>query len=155
MTSNSFVKKLPWVSILLLVITYFNFGWLLLSLAVHWWVWLLVIVFSLSIAEALAAPFSFIRNVSRRLLGSDTTAFLSAIVSSFLGVVILAYFDVSAHALLLVAVAAFARLDLQARAVGEAKSFFILSGISLTSLGLGAAVYWGVNHISLIVNFFD
>lgn len=149
------MKKLPWLSLLLLIITYFNFGWSLSSLAVDWWVWVLVILFSLGIAEALAAPFSFIRNLSRRLIGSDTKAFLSAIVGAFLGVVILAYFDISAHALLLILVAGFVRLELQANAISETKSFMILSGVSLTSLGLGAAVYWGVNHLNLIVNFFN
>lgn len=148
------MKKLPWLSLLLLVITYFNLGWLLSSSVVHWGVWLLVIVFSIGIAEALAAPFSVIRNLARRLIGSDTKAFLSAIIGAFLGVVILAYFDISAHALLLILVGAIARLELQSTAISESRSFMILSSVSLSSLGLGAAVYWGVNHFNLIVNFF-
>ncbi|WP_206753412.1 hypothetical protein [Microcoleus sp. FACHB-672] len=155
MASTPFFKKVPWLSLSLLIATYFNFGWVLSASAADWWVWLLIIVYTLGIAEALAAPFSMIRYVVRRLISSDTKAFLSAIVASFFGIVILSYFDISGHALLLIAVAALLRLDLQAAAIGELKSFMILSAFSLLGLTLGSAAYWGVNHYSWVVKFLN
>lgn len=153
MTSTSFFKKVPWLSLLLLLATYFNFGWVLSASAAGWWIWLLIIVYSLGIAEALAAPRSMIRYVFRRLMSSDTKAFISAIVASFLGVVILSYFDISAHALLLIAVAALLRLDLQVSTLSEINTFITLSIFSLAGLGLGGAVNWGVNHSEQVIKF--
>ncbi len=155
MASTPLFKKIPWLSLSLVIATYFNFGWVLFASAADWWVWLLIIVYSLGIAEALAAPWSMIRQVFRRLISSDTKAFISAIVASFLGIVILSYFDISGHALLLIAVAALLRLDLQTAAISELKTFGILSAFSLLGLALGGAACWGVNHYSLLVKFFS
>ncbi|NEP10614.1 MAG: hypothetical protein F6K14_10450 [Symploca sp. SIO2C1] len=168
----SFVKKLPWTSLLLLVFTHAVFGWLV-SVQAHsvwqnaiedystigehrstltslWFAgayptlwdisWLLLlkgIVYILLISLALTAPFQLIKNCYSSWLQSDLRAFMSVIVGSFFGVIIIGSLDVFIRILVLIAASALVRIDLQTANYSEWQAFWLLSLVSLTGYSLG------------------
>lgn len=151
MTQMTLLKTLSRLSLILLSLGYFNLGWVLSEGKSPWWVWLLVTAFTLGVAETLAFPWSIVRALFNRWIISDTKAFFAATLASFITVVLLSWSHISAHALLLVAAATLARLDLQMASIGEFKAFFILNLLGFAGLGLGSLAHWGVNHLELVV----
>lgn len=135
-----FVKKLPWLTLLILFFTNSVFGWLLSASdfsEFSWVVWLLGAVYIVLIALALAAPLTLIQNFFGSWLQSDTRAFFSVIIGAFLAVIILCWLEIFVRILVLLSAGALARLDLQTAGYGEWQSFGILAGFSLIGFGLG------------------
>ncbi len=129
--------KTPWLSLLLLLVSYANFGRLLAESNVNWYVWGLATGLALLIAEALASPWSLIRTVAIRWLKSDTRAFITVMASAFLAVAVLNWFHISAQGILLVTASALVRLDAQILGTSDLQAFFIVMSVSLLGLGLG------------------
>lgn len=142
-----FIRQLPRLSLSLLMVTYFNFGWVLSESEASWWIWVLSIVFTFLLAEALAAPWSIIRTFSTRWLKSDYRAFFSVLLGAFLLVVFLSWFDISAHGLLLFVAASIARLDLQTGTYRAWQDFVILSVFAAIGLALGGGIYQLVDSL--------
>ncbi|MBW4543245.1 MAG: hypothetical protein KME25_02175 [Symplocastrum torsivum CPER-KK1] len=156
-----FVKKLPWVSLLLLLFTYGVFGWLLSTDAERlanvdarkltsttltlgntaWLLWLMGAIYSFLIAFALAAPLTLIRNFYTGWLQSDTRAFFSVIFGAFFAVIILSWLEVVVRILVLLAAGALVRLDLQTADYGEWQAFGIISAVSLGGFSLGVIMH--------------
>jgi len=135
------MKINPPLSILLIFIANINLGWVLSQSKSHPLVWIISTFFILIMAESLASPWALIRNVFFRWMESDTRAFLTAISTSFFAVVLLSWFHISTHLLILVISASIARLDLQTSAVTELNAFLILATLSLLGLGGGWLIY--------------
>ncbi len=133
-----FVKKLPWISLSLLVFTYAVFGWLISATDFSWLVWAMGAVYSLLIALALTAPFSLMKSFYSSWLRSDVRAFMSVIVGALLAVIIFCAFPIFIRILLLIAASALVRLDLQTAGYGEWQAFGIISVVSLIGLSLGS-----------------
>lgn len=141
-----FVKKLPWVSLLLLLFTYGVFGWLisvdarsngLSSLSyVSRRLWLDGAIILL-LALSLTAPFQLIQSVYTGWLKSDTTAFISVIVGAFFAVVVLHWFETFIRILILLSAGALVRIDLQTAGYNKWQSFGILVFVSLVGFSLG------------------
>ncbi len=136
------LRTLPWLSISLLLVTYINFGWILAKADVTWWQWGLSGALTLLIAEALASPWSLLRNVLYRWLKSDMRAFLSAMVGAFFVVILLTWLHISAHGILLVASGALVRLDAQRAQLRNWQAFLIMTVISAIGLALGGFGYY-------------
>ena len=133
----SYFKRLPWLSLILLLAAYINFGWMLADADFPWWVWLLGTVLALAIAEALASPWSLIRSAILPWFGSDTIAFVSAMAMAFFAVVLLSWIDIAAHGVILIAAGAMLRLEAQIAKLYGLQAFLLLAGVSLCGLGLG------------------
>lgn len=150
------IKKLPWLSLSILLLSHSIFGWMisvdcqelitvkqttsgshpsLFNLSV--WLWLIGAVYILLMALAITSPVYQIRKMYGTWMKSDTKAFVSVILGSFLGVMILRWIHYSSRILVLIAAAALARLDLQTEGYGEWQAFWIISGVSLTGFSLG------------------
>ncbi len=146
-----FVKKLPWASLLLLLFTYGLFGWLLaaenrklnkeLLSDVSLLLWLMGTTYTLLITLALTAPFALIRNFYGSWLKSDTRAFISVIIGSFVAVIILKWIEVFIRIVVLISAAALVRLDLQTAGYRRWQSFGILVVVSLLGFYLGVITY--------------
>ena len=136
-----FIKALPRLSLTLLVLTYFNFGWTLATAQSPLWVWILSIVLTFLMAEALAAPWSIIRTFSVRWLKSDYRTFFTVMLGAFFLVVFLSWLDISAYGLVLFVSAAIARLDLQTGPFSPWQDFLILFVVATLGLSLGWGLY--------------
>lgn len=132
----SLVKKLPWASLALLLLTYGVFGWLFaadVSKKVLLWETALVLLIALGLTAGMAALKRFIS----ALLKSDFSAFITIVVVSFVAVVILRWIVISIRILVLVSAGALVRLDLQTSGYSQLQSFLILAFVSLAGFGLG------------------
>lgn len=133
------LKKLPWGSLALLLVTYSTLGWVLSAFHNPWVVWVMIGVGSLLLAAFLSSPRAKFRD-SSLLFKSDTTIFFFAVVAAFLTVVILWTLHIFVHALVTISAAILVRLDAQKSCLSNRQTFWILAIVSLAGLGLGAGV---------------
>jgi hypothetical protein len=138
-----FIKELPRLSLSLLWVTYFNFGWTLSEGRSPWWVWFISVLLTFLMAEALAAPWSLIRTISVRWLKSDYRTFFTVMLGAFFLVVFLAWLDISAYGLALLVSASIARLDLQTGPFRPWQDFLILFFVATLGLVMG----WGTHFL--------
>ena len=135
------LAKNPWLSLFLLLLVNINLGWVLSQSAAGWLGWVLTITSILLIAEVVASPWELIKTVTTRWLKSDTRAFLSVILSAFCAVLVLAWFHISAHLLLLIVATSIGRLDLQETDYQDIQAFLILAILSVSGLCIGWTMY--------------
>jgi hypothetical protein len=138
------MKKNSWVSLTLLFVTYFTFGWKLSEFDVppHL-TWFLAIASIIVLAVALSFPLKDIKALILRWFSSDLGAFLSIIVGALVAVVVFAWMHLFATCLLLISAGALARLDIQMSGWKNWRAFALLATISLTGVGLGGAFeFW-------------
>jgi hypothetical protein len=140
--------QLPWLSAFLLSIAYAIWGWTLAETHAPLWVWGVGISLTLLFAEALASPWSWIRNSIFRWLANDTRAFISAICGAFLSVVILTWLNITTQVILLVAAGLLVRLDAQQARVKDWQAFFILVAVSAIGLALGGFAHTYFSRLS-------
>ncbi|MEG4105402.1 hypothetical protein [Microcoleus sp. S13_C5] len=135
------MKKNSWVSLTLLFVTYFAFGWQLSEFDVppHM-TWFLAIASILVLAVALSFPLRDIKSLIVRWFSSDIGAFISIIVGAFVAVVVFTWLHLFATCLLLISAGALARLDIQISGWKSWRSFVVLITISLAGVGLGGAI---------------
>ena len=138
------LKKLPKLSLMLLLVTYTTLGWILSASKSPWYIVLLAAALVLLLAETLAAPFSKIRKIILRSLSSDINAFIIVLVLSFLAAAIVVWIDIVVRVLVLVSAGLLARLDLYRAGLGQWQAFWILTVISLIGFALG---WTGQNYL--------
>jgi hypothetical protein len=138
------LKKLPKLSLMLLLVTYTALGWILSASKSPWYTLLLAAALVLLLAETLAAPFSNIRKIILRTLSSDINAFVIVLVVSFLAAAIVIWIDIVIRFLVLVSAGLLARLDLYRAGLGQWQAFWILTVICLIGFALG---WTGQNYL--------
>lgn len=141
MNNEITLKKLPWGSLALLLVTYSTLGWLLSAFKDPWFVWVIIIIGVLLLAGSLSSPWSKIRDDFARLFKSDNRAFFVAVVAAFLTVVIVSWLHVFAHAFVVTSAVLLVRLDVQTAGFTESQAFWILTIVSLVGLGLGGLAH--------------
>lgn len=140
----SWIKKIPWLSLTILLLTYGTFGWIYGSWGIELieqTTWLgeledhiansiiygIGIVAVLFIALIFTAPISLITLGVDNWLKSDSRAFLSIFLGAFAFAVIVQRVDYFARFLILISAALLVKLDLQLAGCKTWLSFFILT----------------------------
>lgn len=100
-------------------------------------VWVIVVVGILLLAAELSSPWSKIRDGLASLFKSDNRAFFFGVAAAFLSVVIITWFHIFAHALVVISAATLVKLDAQTARLSERQTFWLLAIVSLVGLGLG------------------
>ncbi len=144
----STLKRLPWVSLTLLLVTYSTLGWLLSAWLIsdvlvpwaNWAIWAIVVVADLLLAAALASPWSRGRDSFAHLIKSDTRAFLVAVTFALLSVVIITWLHIFIHILVVISAGTLVKIDTQTARWSNEQSFLFLAIASLLGFGLGAVV---------------
>jgi len=131
------LKKLPWTSLLLLLLTYSVFGWLITVSDSTRLLWLLGAAYTLLIASAMTAPWALLKGFYGSFLGSDSRAFVSVIVGAFVAVIFLKWIEIFLRILVLISASALARLDLQTTGYSKWQAFWILVVVSITGFAIG------------------
>lgn len=154
------MKKIPWFSLALLLVTYSTVGWVLYAISgnsqcyipvasveysCRWLVFLLTVSLILLAAEVFAYPFSNIRKALIYSIGTDTRAFILAIFLAFLAVVLAMWIHLIVHALVLFCAGLLARLDMLKYGFKDWQTFWILTLVSLAGFGIG----WGGHHLAI------
>ncbi len=135
------MQKNSWLSLTLLFVTYFTFGWKLSEFDVppHL-TWFLAVAGILLLAVTLSFPLKDTKNSIMQWFSSDFGAFISIILGAFLAVVIVAWLHLFATCLVLISAVTLARLDIQLSGRRNWRSFAILATVSLTGLVLGGGI---------------
>lgn len=140
----SILKKIPWISLMLVLLSYSTFGWVLAEAQVPRLVWLVFVPILLLLMGSLTSPLSLATKYSSILFGSNIRTFAVAVFGAFLLFVMLAWFRLFLDCLLIFSAAILARIDFQVSGLTEWQAFWITCLISLAGIALGAGLYQAV-----------
>lgn len=133
------VKRLPLLSLAVLLAAYSSFSWFLIQSTVSWLAWGLALAFTLLQALLLTTLFDGVKLFISAWLKSDV-GYFTLIIAVSLGVtVIMVWFKVFGYFLVLIAAEILARLDLQNAGFNRVQALLILTLFSLSGLAIG----WG------------
>lgn len=136
----SILKRLPWVSLSLLLLTYATYGWVISQANVPSTLWILAAIASLLLISGLTTPWTRITDYSFFLFQSHLRSFGVSVLGSFLFFLMIAWFRLFLDTLVLIAAAMLVRIDLQTASFREGQAFWILLIVSLTGLGVGVFI---------------
>jgi len=131
------VKRIPWLSLLLLLSAYSTFSWFLYRSTVPWLVWVAVLTFALLQATLLTTCLGGVRRFLRRWLISDIGYFTVVLLGAFSLVVALVWFHIFGYIIMLIAAEVLARLDLQNAGFNRSQALAILTLVSVLGLAVG------------------
>lgn len=136
----SILKRLPWISLVLVLLSYSTLGWVLSEAQTSLYVWLVVMLAVLLLVGSLTAPLSLVTQYSTILFRSNIRSFAVAVFGAFLFFLMLAWFRVFLDTLLIISAAILARIDFQGAKFSEVQAFLMTSITSLTGVALGAGM---------------
>jgi hypothetical protein len=137
-------KTLPKISLVLVMLSYIKLGWELSETQVSMYVWISVILIILLLVASLTVPSSEISKYSSLLLRSNLRSFAVTTFGAFLFFLMLAWFQIFLHILLIISAGILARIDFQTAGFKQLETFLITFIFSLAGLGLGKLLYLGV-----------
>jgi uncharacterized protein involved in propanediol utilization len=130
-------RKLPWLSLALLLASHITFGKLLAS-ANHSWAALgFAIAWSLGLAILFIDPLTRLRRLILRWFSSDTVAFCALIAAAALASIVMNWFKLFVPIILILAAESLARIDILTAEYNNLQACFILTLTSWIGLGLG------------------
>ncbi len=160
------LKTFPWLSLVIVIVTYGVFGWHIAALSAHWshalvlqsrdWglsiedsgmmliIHLLAILMIVVTSLALSAPLSLMTFVVGSSIRSEGQSILSMVLWSFIFVIILRWFNIFAHFLVLLSAALLGRLEFRYIGYTNIRTVFLLMLIGLVGFSIGALsyLYW-------------
>ncbi|AKG23992.1 hypothetical protein [Calothrix sp. 336/3] len=131
------MKQIPWLSLILLLLTYLALGWVISKAHIPSGIWILTITAIVTLAATLTRPWTMSANYFDKLLKSNFRSFCLTLVGAFLFFLILARFRLFLDILVILSASLLARIEFQALGFQESKSFWIITICSLSGLGLG------------------
>ncbi len=153
------LKKIPWLSLSLLIIAYGAFGWIYASWAVQivdqgklfYWVLekniITTLVYGLGISGILLIALGFTTPIALMTIGvgkwlkSDSAAFMSIILGAMAFALIIQWLDLFAKFFVLLASAMLARLDLRTLGLNTWISLFTIGCFCLLGFSSGILAY--------------
>ncbi len=137
---STIFKRLPWISLGLLLLTYTHLGWVTSQGGYSLVTWLLLVIAILFLTGSFTTPWSKISEFFQVLLQSNLRYFGLTLLGAFLVFLILAKFRLFLDILVMVCATMLARLDFQGAGFKEKSSFAIILIFSLAGLGLGVMI---------------
>jgi hypothetical protein len=136
----SISKGLPWISLLLILLTYGSLGWTVSQIPLATYQWVLISIAILFLVALLTQSWRAIAKYSNFIFRSNTRSFAIAIFGAFLIFLMSAWFRVFLDTLLVVAATILMRIDLQTAGLREGKIFLLVSFLSCLGFSLGVFV---------------
>ncbi len=136
----SILKRLPWVSLALLLVTYAILGWVISAANVRPFVWLVAAIAVFSLVGFWTTPWSNMANYSVFVFKSSLRTFAFVILAAFLVFLMIARFSVFLDTLVVIAAIILARIDFQLTGFSRKQAFWTLSIFSLVGLACGGFV---------------
>ncbi|MEA5618612.1 hypothetical protein VB711_12305 [Cronbergia sp. UHCC 0137] len=134
-------RKIPWFSLMLVMLSYTTLGWVISETKPQWFVWLVVVVVILLVLLILTTPWSKLARYYSSFLKSNTRSFGVTILAAFLFFVMIAWFRVFLDALLILSASILVKIDFQKADLTESLAFWFASIFSLAGLGVGAVIH--------------
>ncbi len=135
------IKRLPWISLALLILTYTNLGWVTYQASYSLIHWVLLVIAILFLTGSFTTPWSQISDFFHVLLKSNLRYFGLTLLGAFLLFLVLAKFRIFLDILVIIAATMLARLDFQGAGFKERLAFGIIFIFSLFGLGLGVILH--------------
>ncbi len=132
-------KKLPWFSLLLLLVAYSTLGWVLRDARTAWYTWVLVSLAIFLLVELLTAPRTRVKIYTMNLLQSDWAVFGVSVLAAFFVAIALIWLHVFVHALVIISAAILVKIDGQTAGLKNHQEFWLLTIFCVAGLSLGAA----------------
>ncbi|OBQ41354.1 MAG: hypothetical protein AN485_02520 [Anabaena sp. MDT14b] len=136
----SILKKIPWFSLTLILLSYSTLGWIILEEKAPWYVRLITAVTILLSLILLTNPWLKLDDYSHIFFKSNARTFLVAILAAFLFFLMIAWFRVFLDTLLVMCATILAKIDFQTVGLKPALAFGCISFCSLLGLGMGALI---------------
>ncbi|MBE9211589.1 hypothetical protein IQ247_02470 [Plectonema cf. radiosum LEGE 06105] len=143
----SMIKRLPWLSLGLVLLTYSVFGWILSQEKLSILLWVLIIIGGLFLIAALTTPWSKTTKYFRFLFNTKLKTFGLAVLGAFLFFLIFARFRIFLNILLMFSATLLVRLDLQIARFKQIQAFCFTSAFSIAGLMLGLLLH----QLSLLI----
>lgn len=137
----SILKRVPWMSLALVLLSYSTLGWVISETHAPLFVWLVTVVAILLLIVTLTAPWSKMTYSYSVLLKSNTRTFGVAVLAAFLFFIMITWFGVFLDTLLIISATILVRIDFQRAGLREGLAFLTASIFSLGGLALGALIY--------------
>ncbi|MHC5670907.1 hypothetical protein [Nostoc sp.] len=135
----SILRRVPWVSLALVLLSYFTLGWVISEIHVPLFVWVITVVAILLLIVTLTAPWP--KMTYYILLKSNTRTFGVAVLAAFLFFIMITWFQIFLDTLLIISATILVRIDFQRAGLREGLAFSTASIFSLGGLALGALIY--------------
>ncbi|WP_414530292.1 hypothetical protein [Nodularia chucula] len=142
----SIVKRLPWISLVLVLLSYSTLGWGLSETQAPLYVWITFILTVLVLVASLTVPWSAISKYSTLLVRSNIRSFAVTTFGAFLFFLMLAWFQIFLDTLLIISAGILARIDLQSVGFKQRQAFLITLLFSLAGLALGKLLHISFSH---------
>ena len=136
----SILKKIPWFSLTLILLSYSTLGWIIFEEKAPWYVRLITAITILLSLILLTNPWLKLDDYSHIFFKSNARTFLVAILAAFLFFLMIAWFRVFLDTLLIICATILAKIDFQSVGLKPALAFGYISFCSLLGLGLGALI---------------
>ena len=133
--SRSTAEAPLWLSVSLLTLSYFTYGWFLHHVSVGLMVWLLSGGFALALSSLLTIAWDSCRQFVLRRIQSDVGYTLAILSLASLAVALIAWIHIFAYFIVMIAGALFVRLDTVVRGFSRRRAFLLLLTIALFGLG--------------------
>lgn len=146
MIGNQNVKKVTWLSLFLLILTYFTFGWTLFEAALNLYAWGVIVATIVGLCLLFTTPINQLQKPIIKWFATDFGTFVSVLLGSFIIVVIATYLNTFAKILLILSATTLARIELQTLGIRNWSAFFILLTTSLLGLGLGLGFHYFIKQ---------
>ncbi|MEA5582422.1 hypothetical protein VB620_13865 [Nodularia harveyana UHCC-0300] len=137
----SIFKRLPWIALVLVLLSYSTLGWALSETQAPVYVWITFILFVLLLVASLTVPWSTISKYSLLLVNSKIKSLAVATFSGFLLFLMLAWFQLFLDTLLIVSAGILARIDFQTAGFKQIQAFLMTLIFSFAGLALGKVLY--------------
>ncbi|AFZ59037.1 hypothetical protein H6G54_23540 [Anabaena cylindrica FACHB-243] len=137
----SVLKRIPWFSLALVLLSYSTLGWVISETKAPWFVWLIVIVTILLLLISLTTPWSKLAEYYSVFFRSNVRTFGITVLAAFLFFMMLAWFRVFLDTLLILSATILVKIDFQAAGFKQGLSFWFTSIFSLAGLAVGALLY--------------
>jgi hypothetical protein len=134
------IKRIPWVSLTLALLTYSIIGWVISQARIPPNAWFVVILVMVVVIGALATPLSEFNRYSNLFFKSDSRTFGLAVVGAFSLFLMIAWFRLFLDCLLIASATILVRIDFQAAGFRYLDSLGALYFTAMTGLAMGVLI---------------
>ncbi len=136
----SILARLPWISLVLALLTYCSLGWVISKTYISNFALLTTAIAVLLLVAVLTTPWVKLTNYSIFLFKSNSRTFAITVFGAFALFLIVAQFRLFLDTLVIIAATILVRIDFQSAGLKQIHSFSIMSIISLSGLAIGILI---------------
>ncbi len=136
----SVIKRVPWVSLTLALLTYCCLGWVISQERVPPMAWFAIVPIVILGVGALATPWTQVNLYSNLFFQSKVRSFGISVLGAFLLFLMITWFRLFLDLLLLVSAMILVRIDFQTAGFRYTHTFAALCIIAMTGLGMGVLI---------------